>query len=98
MKIIPKPIQFEWNQGNAGKSWIKHNISDKECEEPFFDPKQKVVEDVHHSEKENRYLLFGKTKQNQLLIIAFTIRHNRVRIISARIINKKEKAIYEKTT
>lgn len=95
---MPKPITFEWDTGNTGKNWIKHNISDKECEEPFFDLRQFIVEDIQHSEKEIRYLLFGNTEQNKLLVATFTIRENRIRIISARPINKKEKIIYEKAT
>ena len=96
--ILPKPIAFEWDVGNAGKNWIKHNVADQECEELFFDSNRKIFEDVRHSEKECRFLVFGKTKQGRLLLVACTMRRNRVRVISARDLNNKEKAIYEKAS
>ena len=98
MVILPKPITFEWDKGNSDKNWIKHKIADKEREEPFFDQQKKIIEDVRHSENEQRFLLFGQTKLSRLVVIVFTIRHNRVRVISARNINKKEKTIYEKAS
>lgn len=98
MTIIPKPIHFEWDKGNSNKNWKKHNLTNDQCEEPFFGTKRKIFEDTQHSDQEERFLLFGKTKQEKFLLISFTIRNQRVRIISARAMHKKEKAFYEKAT
>ena len=95
MKIVPRPIQFEWDKGNAGKNYDKHKVTNQECEEAFFDPKKKMFKDILHSGEEERHLLLGKTKLARTLFIAFTIRGNRVRVISARDLNKKELALYE---
>jgi uncharacterized protein len=52
-------------------------------------------EDIKHSEKENRYYALGKNDINRFLFIVFTVRENKIRIISARDMNKKEKKVYK---
>lgn len=96
MRIYKKPVEFEWDKGNVGKN-KKHKIDDLEAEEVFFDEKKKSYKDIIHSGTEERYILIGKTKKNRLLYLVFTVRQGRVRIISARNVNKKEVYLYEKT-
>lgn len=69
-------------------------MADQECEEVFFDNGKKILKDLLHSGKEERYILLGKTKQQRLLFIVFTTRGVKVRVISARDINKKENKLY----
>ncbi|OGF75946.1 hypothetical protein A3H65_04465 [Candidatus Giovannonibacteria bacterium RIFCSPLOWO2_02_FULL_45_14] len=95
MIILPGPLEFEWDKGNQGKNLLKHVVSDEECEEVFFDERKKILKDVLHSGKEERYLLLGQTKEKRILFIVFTIRKNKIRIISARDLNKKELKLYE---
>jgi uncharacterized DUF497 family protein len=92
-----KSISFQWDLGNIDKNWEKHQISNIECEEVFFDDQKITLKDVLHSGKEDRYIIFGKTKNKKLLFIAYTIRNNKIRIISARVADKKEKKFYEKS-
>ena len=96
MKIFRRHLEFEWDNGNSGKNFKSHNVSDGECEEVFFDPKKKIALDVFHSGAETRYILLGETSKHRLLFLVFTIRKGRLRIISARDISKKEKHLYEK--
>ena len=95
MIILPGHLEFEWDKGNQGKNLLKHVVSDEECEEVFFDERKKILKDVLHSGKEERYLLLGQTKEKRILFIVFTIRKNKIRIISARDLNKKELKLYE---
>lgn len=95
MRKFKEPLKFDWDKGNIGKN-IKHGVKDKESEEIFFDNKRKVYKDPFHSKKEKREILIGKTKKKRLLYIVFTMRGNKIRIISARGINKKEVLLYEK--
>jgi len=81
---IPEPISFEWDDGNRDKNWIKHGVSNIEAEEVFFDPNKRLFRDVLHSMEEDRYILLGKTLNNRLLFVVFTIRGDTVRVISAR--------------
>lgn len=90
-------IAFEWDKGNINKP-KKHNVNIAECEEIFFDLNKKTYRDVLHSQKEKRFILLGKTKKGRLLYVVFTVRGEKIRVISARDINKKEVYLYEKKT
>jgi len=96
MLNFKEPVEFIWDKGNRDKNWIKHKVTDRECEEVFFDEKKKIYKDKIHSVSEERFILLGKTKRERLLFVVFTIRNKKIRIISARDINKKERRIYEK--
>lgn len=88
---------FEWDKGNELKNWLSHKVANTEAEESFYDEKRLVIEDTKHSTSEElRFILFGKTKQGRTLLIIFTIRGEKVRIISARDADKKEVQFYEK--
>lgn len=94
--VFEKIVGFEWDPGNKSKNLIKHKVTDEECEEIFFDYKKKILKDVLHSDTENRHIIIGQTKKRRLLFIVFTIRKDKIRIISARDLNKKEHKLYEK--
>jgi uncharacterized DUF497 family protein len=86
---------FEWDKWNKEKSWLKHNIIYKEAEEVFDDDYAYTSEDIKHSQIEKRYQVLGVSKINNKLVIVFTIRKTKIRIISARVMNKNEKIKYE---
>jgi len=89
--------EFIWDKGNIDKNWLKHRISNKEAEEAFFDSKKQEYPDPSHSKKEIRKILVGKTKGGKILFLVYTLRKNKIRIISARNINRKEIKLYEIT-
>lgn len=95
MKILPEPLEFEWDKGNIGKNLIKHNVTDKESEEPFVNKPNLIVDDEKHSTLETRSMIWGITNAGRNLSIIYTIRNNKVRVISARDMNKKERRGYE---
>jgi uncharacterized DUF497 family protein len=90
---------FDWDAGNSRKSADKHDVSQAEAESVFFNDPLIVVEDTKHSETGPRLHALGKTAQNRLLHITFTIRQNgtMVRVISARDMHRKERKIYAQT-
>ena len=98
VKLFKEPFIFEWDKGNKDKNWTLHQVTYQECEEVFYDPKKKVFKDNLHSGKEERYLILGNTKRNRLLFVAFTQRGDKLRVISARHLNKKERFLYEEET
>ena len=51
--------------------------------------------DPRHSDDEQRYVALGTTNEGRRLFVSFTIRRNRVRVISARPMSRKERAVYE---
>ena len=83
-------VGFEWDVGNTGKNWEKHNVSDGECEEIFFNDPLIAGEDPTHSKRERRYYALGQTGMARGLFISFTIRKELIRIISARDMTRKE--------
>ncbi len=90
---------FDWDEGIVRKN-EKHNVSMAEAEQVFFNEPLLVLEDSKHSEKEPRFHALGKSDEKRQLHIIFTLRQagEKIRIISARDMHKKERAIYEKTT
>lgn len=95
MVVIREPLEFQWDRGNIGKNRMKHGVEENEAEEPFFDRKRKTFKDRLHSGNEERFRVIGKTKGKRLLFVAFTIRNGKIRIISARDVNRKEVRLYE---
>jgi len=95
IKLFQNVVGFEWDSGNRDKNLTKHKVVNEECEEIFFDSKKRVLKDILHSGREARYVLLGKTKKGRLIFTVFTIRNKKIRIISARDINKKEIKLYE---
>lgn len=93
---LPEPVEFEWDEANKNKIWSKHKISAEECEEVFATEYIFSQPDELHSDKEDRYILISKTKNERLLFIVYTLRKNKVRVISARGMHKKEQIFYEK--
>lgn len=91
-------LGFEWDAANRDKNWQRHQVHFKECEEVFFNKPLLVSFDPSHSQSEARYHVLGSTNVERRLFISFTIRSNKVRVISARDQSKKERKIYEKTT
>lgn len=88
---------FDWDDGNSRKSADKHDVSQAEAESVFFNDPLIVVEDTKHSEREQRFHALGKTTQNRLLHITFTLRENQtmIRVISARDMHRRERKAYE---
>ena len=67
---------FGWDEGNNDKNWIKHQVSNSQCEELFFNSPLLLADDKKHSQGEKRYHVLGQTNVNRWLFIAFTIREN----------------------
>jgi len=63
---------------------------------PFFnDPLSSTIEDLLHSQTEERLIIIGKSKQNRLLVVVHVDRGERIRIISARLATNYERKTYE---
>ncbi|MDA8172046.1 MAG: BrnT family toxin [Nitrospiraceae bacterium] len=88
---------FEWDKGNSRKN-EKHGVDAAEAEQVFFDQRVLMFADEKHSQREARYQALGKTNEGRLLHVVFTLRSGgaKIRIISARPMNHKERSVYEK--
>ena len=89
-------IEFEWDQWNLQKNERKHGVSTLEAESVFFDPAYFLASDQRHSSTvEERFILYGKSSENRILMVGFTRRGSRVRVITARAASRNERKIYE---
>jgi len=94
MDILPQVEGFAWDKGNIEKNWERHKVSFIECEEVFFNRPLVVAGDEIHSKSEGRYYALGRTNDDRLLFVVFTIRDNKIRVISARDMNRKERRVF----
>lgn len=88
---------FEWDDGNGGKNERKHGVTDRECEEVFRDSHVVIAPARSGPFPEARYAALGKTPAGRKLTVVFTLRTDRIRVISARPMGRKERMIYEET-
>jgi uncharacterized protein len=88
---------FDWDEGNNRKSVEKHDVSQAEAEQIFFNDPLLVVEDVSHSVSELSLQALGRTDAGRLLHVSFTLRGDGklIRVISARTMHRKERLRYE---
>ena len=96
MKILPEPITFEWDKGNIDKNLKKHGVTNREAEEIFLNRPNFLLKDKKHSLLEKRHMIWGVTNYSRGLAVFFTLRRDKIRIISARDMNQKERREYEK--
>ena len=94
-KILGQYEGFQWDIGNIDKNFIKHNVSNTECEEVFFNKPLIINLDENHLQEEVRYYILGKTNEDRKLFLVFTTRNSLIRVISARDMNKKERTVYD---
>ena len=87
---LARVVGFDWDDGNARKSLDKHGVTQREAEEVFVNAPLVIAE-------EGRYQALGQSLTGRQLHVAFTLRNEgtRIRVISARHMNRKERALYE---
>lgn len=90
-----KLLGFDWDEGNINKNKEKHNVEYRECEEIFSNKPLVFIEDKLHSQTENRWGALGKTNKGRQLSVYFTIRKDKIRVISARDQSKKDRSAYK---
>ena len=90
---------FDWDDGNARKSLDKHGVTQAEAEQVFAG-EPLLAEDFKHSQAEVRFQALGETVEGRRLHVSFTLRSSgkKIRVISARDMNHKERANYEQET
>lgn len=85
---------FEWDGGNKEKNLKKHGATCEEIEEVFYQANFTYPDERHSTELEKRYVLFGEPKSKRPLLVVFTLKGSKVRVISARDMSQKERNWY----
>lgn len=88
-------MHFEWDKKKAGENERKHDVTFQEGATVFGDPLAVTFADPDHSADENRYITFGLSRSNRLLVVSHTDRGDRIRVINARLMTRHERKIYE---
>jgi hypothetical protein len=94
MDLLARIEGFDCDQGNIEKNWERHKVSFLDCEVVFFNRPLVVVENTLHSQSEGRYYALGRTNDDRYLFVVFTVRNNKIRVISVRDMNRKERRVY----
>jgi hypothetical protein len=87
---------FDWDAGNADKNWLTHQVSQAECEQPFFNRPVLIAPDLKHSGREARFALLGVSNTGRHLAVVCTVRGTLVRVISARDMGPRGRRVYER--
>ena len=87
-------VCFVCNQGKRKANLKKHGIDLVQASQAFTDPFAMNDYDPAHSTEEDRYKLIGKMNNEVLILVSYTMRHELVRIISARKAEYREEKIY----
>jgi len=90
--------EFEWDPRKAGSNLKKHGVSFAEALTVFSDPVARIFDDLDHSSDERREIIVGHSRRPRLLIVGFTERVGRVRIITARRASRVETKRHEEHT
>lgn len=88
-------MRFEWDPAKAAANLKKHGVTFQEAATVFGDPLAVTFQDPDHSMDEERQITFGQSLQERLIVVSHTKRKDRLRIISARLMDRKERVIYE---
>ncbi len=94
-KIKVMDLQCEWDDQKARLNLKKHSINFDEAKTVFQDPLAYIFDDQWHSIGEKREIIIGHDLNDRLLLVCFTEKNNKIRIISARLATKKESQDYE---
>ncbi len=88
-------MQFEWNAEKVKANLKKHGVSFDEAKTVFDDPLFVIFAEPDHSFEENRFIIMGESNQNRLLVVSYTERPPKTRLISAREATRPERKKYE---
>jgi uncharacterized DUF497 family protein len=87
---------YDWDRAKARSNLDKHGVSFFEAAGAFGDPRGLDAADELHSWREQRRLRLAKNRSGRVLVVAYTLRGTIIRVISARLASRKERARYGK--
>ena len=88
-------MRFIWDPEKAAKNIRKHGVSFQEAATVFRDTLSATGLDPDHSIGEHRFVTFGFSDADRLLVVSHTEQGESIRIISARLATNRERRIYE---
>ena len=91
----PDAFDVEWDESKNRLNQRKHAVSFEEAATIFLDPFEIAIEDPAHTISEYRFISIGQSFRRRLLVVSYSERNNRIRIIAARRPTRSERRSYE---
>lgn len=88
-------MDFVWNNKKAESNLKKHGVAFGEAQTIFDDPLFVVLGDIDHSDAEDRFIAVGKSAAGRVLMVSYTERGDKIRIIGSRELTPRERKQYE---
>jgi uncharacterized DUF497 family protein len=88
-------VEFEWDFAKAERNRRKHGVTFDEAATVFADPRELYMFDPDHSVIEDRFVSVGQSSADRLLVVGYTERGSKIRIIFARRATSLERFDYE---
>ncbi len=90
-------LHFLWDPAKNTANVKKHGVDFAEASSVFYDEAARLIDDPDHSEKEDRFIIMGRSSQFRLLLVCHCYRSDggEIRIISARKALKRETQSYK---
>lgn len=85
---------FEWDDANI-EHVARHGVEPREAEEALLDI-GRVGIDAYNVRGETRWASLGSTEAGRVLFVVFTRRTEKIRVVTARDVEEKEKRRYRK--
>jgi len=74
--------RFEWDEEKDRENQAKHDVSFTVAQHAFLDPDRIIVEDISHSQDEDRFYCIGRVGDG-VMTVRFTYRRHVIRIYGA---------------
>ena len=84
---------FQWNDDKAASNFVKHGVRFEVARDVFKDPFAIEFADDREDYGEDQFLLIGVAGR-RLLVVVYTMRDERIRLISARGAQPYEQPLY----
>jgi len=91
--MSPRIAKFDWDDANV-EHIARHEVVPKEVEEAFLDPFA-IIKEHGIRFGEMRYSMLGRTAEDRLLMIAYTIRRGAIRTVTAYTARRKDRNTFQ---
>ncbi|KAA3604705.1 MAG: BrnT family toxin [Calditrichaeota bacterium] len=85
-------MEFEWDENKNASNLQKHGIAFEDAAKIFL---KRRIENSSDRANEKRFITIGEIN-NRVIAVIYTLRENKIRIISARKARKNEEKEYRK--
>lgn len=87
-------MSYEWDPAKARANFKKHGVYFADAVAVLEDEFALTIRDLL-SETEERWITLGRDAINRVLVVVYTWREDRIRLISARLATPHERSQYE---